>query len=245
MLALIALWAVIYMAGLSHPRLARRCRHGACRGGEGNAAAARLGDAVRQRRPLSGKSSADVLGRGHQLHAVRHQRVEHAPSARARRAGDDSLHLRFGPLGFGRRGRIRFRAGAGDRARTVSFYALSDSRRGRRPLADPDLLAFSGIAGAREACALDLLGTRRRVRAQRADQGTDRTGVSGRSDRALSAADGKSAALAQAAPGFERAGVSSRSPRPGTFWRRCEIRRRATCADFSGSTSSTSTFCVS
>src|SRR5208337_4062119 len=35
------------------PRLARRCGHGACRGGEGNGAAPRLGDALRQRCPLS------------------------------------------------------------------------------------------------------------------------------------------------------------------------------------------------
>jgi hypothetical protein len=64
----------------------------------------------------------------------------------------------------------------------------------RRSLADADVLAFSGVVGTTEAGApgtLDLLGTRRNVRAQRAHQGTDRTGVSGGSDRALSAADGE------------------------------------------------------
>src|SRR5208282_3754176 len=98
------------------------------------------------------------------------------------------------------RRRIRFGAGAGDRPRTVSFHALSDSRRRGGPLADSDVLAFSGFAGANEtrpteAGALDLLGTRGHVRAQRAHQGIDRAGVSSRSNRALSAADAKSTPL--------------------------------------------------
>lgn len=67
---------------------------------------------------------------------------------------------------------------------------------------------FSGVAGASQAGALDLLGTGRSVRAQRSYQGTDRAGVSHRRDRALPSADGKSAALAKAAPAVGHAGVS-------------------------------------
>ena len=74
-------------------------------------------------------------------------------------------------------------------------------------VADSDVLAFFGIAGANEALALDLLGTRCRLRSQRPHQGTDRTRVSGRSDRTLSAADGKFAAFVQAAPVFEHARI--------------------------------------
>ena len=54
---------------------------------------------------------------------------------------------------------------------------------------------------------MDLLEPGRSLRAQRAHQGTDRAGISDRSDRALFAADRKFAALAEAAPAVERAGV--------------------------------------
>src|SRR5260221_3414426 len=129
--------------------------------------------------------------------------MEHPLPPHAGRAGDDSLDVRFGTLGSGERRRIRFRVGSGDRARTVSFYALSDSGRRRRSVAYADVLALPRIAGAAEAGALDLLGPRCGVRAQRADQGTDRAGVSGSSDRALSVADREFAALAETAAGFE------------------------------------------
>src|SRR4029077_16771569 len=108
---------------------------------------------------------------------------------------------------FGQRRRIRFRAGAGNRARAISFHPLSDSGRRRRFVAYADVLAFPDIARTTEAGALHLLGYRRYVRAQRTHQGTDRARVSDRSNRSLSAADREFATPASAAPGFKRAGI--------------------------------------
>jgi hypothetical protein len=59
--------------------------------------------------------------------AVRRQRVEHPLSAHAGCAGNDPLHLWIGALGARQRRWIRFGAGAGNRARAISLYALSDS----------------------------------------------------------------------------------------------------------------------
>src|ERR1019366_6033372 len=91
----------------------------------------------------------------------------------------------------------------------LSFHPLSDSGCARESLADPAVLAFSGVvgtteAGTNEARALGLLGARRRLCAQRAYQGVDRAGVPGGSDRALPATDWEFAAPAQAAFAFER-----------------------------------------
>ena len=161
--------------------IARRCRHSPCRSGARNAAASRLGDVVCERHSLSGKSAGYVLERRGELYLFRHQRMEYAFSADADRSGDDSLDLRPGTLGVRRRRWIRFRTGAGNRARPISFYALFDSRRSGRTLAHADVLAFSGFARANKRAnkradkrasqspALDLLEPRRSLRAQRAD----------------------------------------------------------------------------
>ena len=54
---------------------------------------------------------------------------------------------------------------------------------------------------------LDVLGICGDLRAECADEGADRTGVSGRGDRAVSAADGEFAAPAEAAVDFQHAGI--------------------------------------
>ena len=245
-LALIVLWAVIYMAGLSRPAL--------------------LDDAD----TVHAEAAREMLLRHDwvTLYANGVRYLEKAPlmywgvATSYTLFGISEWSTRFplmlgvlamilstyglGRWALGERGRIRFRAGAGDRARTVSFYALSDSRRGRRFVVDPDVLAFSGVAGAdREparwtcwglaaVCALNVL-----------TKGLIGLVFPVGSDRALSAADGKFAALVKTAPGFRARWYFSRSLRLGIFWQRCEIPRRETCADFSGSTSSMSTSCVS
>src|ERR1035438_166028 len=134
--------------------------------------------------------------------------MEHTTPADAGRAGHDYGHVWDRALGFWRRRRTRCGTGAGNRTRALLVYSLSDSGRAGGTVADADLLAVSGIAGTGEACARDLLGTGCGMRAERAHQRADRAGVSGWSDRALPAADGKSAAPATAATGFEHAGFS-------------------------------------
>src|ERR1700692_3422141 len=138
--------------------------------------------------------------------------MEHALSPDANRARHDSLHIRFGALGFRRRRRIRFRTRTRHRPRPIPLYPLSDSRRSRRTLAHANVLAFSHNAGTNksptQARALDLLEPRRRVRLQRADQRLDRARVSNWGDRPLSSSHGKLAAPAEVAPDFEHAGFS-------------------------------------
>ena len=214
LLALIALWAVIYMAGLSRPAL--------------------LDDAD----TVHAEAAREMVLR-HDWVTLYANGVRYLEKAPLMYWGVATSYTLFGvsewstrlPLMLGVLAMILSTYGLGrwalgsdgeggfDSALVLAtalgpflFTRFLDSGRGRRSVVDPDLLAFSGVAGANEvrpneAGPLDLLGTRRRMRPQRPHQGVDRTGVSGRSNRALSAADRKFAALAETAPGFERAGV--------------------------------------
>src|SRR5450755_1213855 len=133
--------------------------------------------------------------------------MEHSPPAHAGCARDHSRDLRLRTLGTRERGRICFRAGAGDGTGAVSLYAISDSGCGGGPLADANFLVLSDFAGTREARALDVLGLGRRMRPECADQGIDRFGLSRRSDWTLPVADRKPTAPAETAPGFECARI--------------------------------------
>jgi hypothetical protein len=175
-LVLIALWAVIYMAGLSRPAL--------------------LDDAD----TVHAEAAREMLQR-HDWVTLYVNGIRYLEKAPLMYWGVATSYTLFGISEWS----TRFPLMLVVLAMILSTYGL-----GRWALGSE---AFSGVAGtteagASEAGALDLLGTRRRVRAQRAHQGIDRTGVSGGSDRALSAADWEFAALAEAASVFERAGVS-------------------------------------
>ncbi len=194
LLALVALWAVIYMSGLSRPALLD----------DADTVHAEAAKEMLQRHDwvtlyVNGvryleKAPLMYWGVASELHIVRHQRMEYPLPAHARRADDDSGDLRVGAMGARKRGRLRFGTGAGDRARSISIHTISDSGCGGGSVVDADVLAFSNIAGAGKAGPLDLLGNCHSLRAQRFNQRTDRLGVSDRRHRALSVTDWQPAA---------------------------------------------------
>ncbi len=83
-LLLLALWVVFYASfTLFGPGPARRRRLGPRRGRARDAAAPRLGHALRQRHSLPGEGAAALLVDGRQLQALRSQRSRGPHSARA------------------------------------------------------------------------------------------------------------------------------------------------------------------
>src|SRR5208282_1228878 len=141
-----------------------------------------------------GKGSGDVLDAGDELQDVRRQQLEHAFAAGARGVGAGAGDLPAGTVCVWRGGRILCGRGAGYVAGAVYIYALSDSRGAGCAVVDAGVPAVFAVAGRRASFAADVLGICGGLRAECADQGADRTGVSSGRDWALSAADGKFAA---------------------------------------------------